>query len=121
MLDLMITKASYYKNGVNLSAQLVLFCDFVFFPFTYMIKTYKKVDPDIITGYNINGFDFPYLLDRAETLKVKNFPYLSRMRSELSRCRCIYIELLTKMKTRKRDIFRPNFLQKHMALENLRW
>ncbi len=31
----------------------------------------EKVDPDIITGYNIANFDFPYLLDRAKHLKVQ--------------------------------------------------
>ena len=30
----------------------------------------REVDPDIITGYNIQNFDFPYLLDRAAHLKV---------------------------------------------------
>lgn len=39
----------------------------------------QKVDPDIITGYNISNFDFPYLLDRAKHLKVKNFEYWSRI------------------------------------------
>lgn len=39
----------------------------------------KRVDPDIIIGYNIANFDFPYLMDRAEALKVKEFPYLGRL------------------------------------------
>lgn len=39
----------------------------------------EKVDPDIITGYNISNFDFPYLLDRAKHLKVKGFEYWSRI------------------------------------------
>lgn len=30
----------------------------------------RTVDPDIITGYNIQNFDFPYLLNRAAALKV---------------------------------------------------
>jgi DNA polymerase delta subunit 1 len=38
-----------------------------------------KSDPDLITGYNINGFDLPYLLDRAKTLGVARFPYLGRL------------------------------------------
>ena len=38
----------------------------------------EKVDPDIITGYNIANFDFPYLLDRAKHLKVHGFDYWSR-------------------------------------------
>lgn len=39
----------------------------------------EEVDPDIITGYNIANFDFPYLLDRAKHLKVKGFEYWSRI------------------------------------------
>lgn len=41
----------------------------------------EKVDPDIITGYNIANFDFPYLLDRARHLKVHGFEYWSRIPS----------------------------------------
>ncbi|KAI8959084.1 DNA polymerase family B-domain-containing protein [Daldinia sp. FL1419] len=40
-----------------------------------------KVDPDLITGYNIANFDFPYLLDRAEHLKVNGFDYWTRLPS----------------------------------------
>ncbi|KAK4179846.1 putative DNA polymerase delta catalytic subunit [Triangularia setosa] len=40
----------------------------------------ETVDPDIIIGYNIANFDFPYLLDRARHLKVPNFEYWSRTR-----------------------------------------
>ncbi|KAI8898444.1 DNA polymerase family B-domain-containing protein [Globomyces pollinis-pini] len=39
----------------------------------------RKSDPDIIIGYNINGFDFPYLLDRAKALKLDKFPFLGRI------------------------------------------
>ena len=41
----------------------------------------EKVDPDVIIGYNISNFDFPYLLDRAKHLKVLKFPYWSRLKS----------------------------------------
>ncbi len=41
----------------------------------------EKVDPDVIIGYNIANFDFPYLLDRAKHLKCTKFPYWSRLRS----------------------------------------
>ena len=37
------------------------------------------LDPDIITGYNISMFDLPYLLNRAEYLKIRKFPYISRL------------------------------------------
>ena len=40
-----------------------------------------KVDPDVIIGYNISNFDFPYLLDRAKHLKLTKFPYWSRLKS----------------------------------------
>ncbi|KAJ5083557.1 DNA polymerase delta catalytic subunit [Penicillium angulare] len=40
----------------------------------------EKVDPDVIIGYNIANFDFPYLLDRAKHLKCDNFPYWTRLR-----------------------------------------
>ena len=41
----------------------------------------EKVDPDVIIGYNICNFDFPYLLDRARHLKCARFPYWSRLKS----------------------------------------
>ena len=34
-------------------------------------KFVRDCDPDIVTGYNINNFDLPYLLNRAKTLKVR--------------------------------------------------
>ena len=45
----------------------------------------EKVDPDVIIGYNIANFDFPYLLDRAKHLKCLKFPYWSRLKSIQSR------------------------------------
>ena len=38
------------------------------------------VDPDIITGYNIQNFDFPYLINRANHLKVSDFTFLGRQK-----------------------------------------
>lgn len=41
----------------------------------------QEVDPDIIIGYNISNFDFPYLLDRADALKLdKKFYNLGRLK-----------------------------------------
>ncbi|KAJ7880316.1 DNA polymerase family B-domain-containing protein [Mycena olivaceomarginata] len=40
-----------------------------------------EVDPDVVIGYNIAGFDFPYLLDRAKALKVVKFPFLGRLKN----------------------------------------
>lgn len=48
-------------------------------------KLIQKHDPDIITGYNINGFDFQYMKDRAEKHKIlKRFNQLSRIQGEES-------------------------------------
>ena len=44
----------------------------------------EKVDPDIMIGYNICNFDFPYLLDRAKHLKVHRFDHWSRLPSVAS-------------------------------------
>lgn len=40
----------------------------------------REVDPDIITGYNIQNFDLTYLLNRASHLSVTTFPYLGRIK-----------------------------------------
>nr|BAJ78733.1 DNA polymerase delta catalytic subunit [Lepidocampa weberi] len=39
----------------------------------------RQVDPDLITGYNINNFDLPYLLNRAKCLGSKHFSFLGRV------------------------------------------
>ncbi|KAL8715397.1 MAG: hypothetical protein Q9220_000730 [cf. Caloplaca sp. 1 TL-2023] len=41
----------------------------------------EKVDPDVMIGYNIANFDFPYLLDRARHLKCAKFPYWTRIKN----------------------------------------
>ncbi|CAF1669038.1 unnamed protein product, partial [Adineta ricciae] len=40
----------------------------------------REVDPDIITGYNIQNFDFAYLLARAKHLNINTFSYLGRLK-----------------------------------------
>ena len=40
----------------------------------------RIADPDIITGYNINNFDMPYLLNRAKHLNVPNFHFMGRVK-----------------------------------------
>lgn len=42
-------------------------------------KFIVTIDPDIITGYNIQNFDFYYLINRAKALKCEAFPYLGRI------------------------------------------
>jgi len=43
----------------------------------------QEVDPDLIIGYNITNFDFPYLLDRSEALSVGDFPFLGRIKGSI--------------------------------------
>ena len=48
-------------------------------------KLIQKYDPDILTGWNINGFDFKYMYDRANKLGIlDNFSLLSRIKGEKS-------------------------------------
>ena len=47
----------------------------------------RKTDPDIIIGYNILKFDLPYLIDRANKLKVKEFSYLGRVKNNVVKMR----------------------------------
>jgi len=52
--------------------------------FYFLIKKWadflREVDPDIITGYNIQNFDFSYLLARAKQLNIPSFSYLGRLK-----------------------------------------
>jgi DNA polymerase delta subunit 1 len=43
------------------------------------------VDPDIITGYNIVNFDFPYIIDRADHLKISGYAKFSKLRNSISK------------------------------------
>ncbi len=47
----------------------------------------KETDPDVVIGYNILNFDFPYILDRAEALKLKDFAYLGRITDSQTKAR----------------------------------
>lgn len=40
----------------------------------------RVLDPDIITGYNIVNFDLPYIMGRAETLKLADYPKFGRIK-----------------------------------------
>lgn len=39
----------------------------------------RVLDPDIITGYNIINFDIPYIIGRAETLKIHQYAKFGRV------------------------------------------
>lgn len=45
-----------------------------------MLKAWREFiiasDPDLLTGYNIVGFDIPYLVDRAKSVKSFHFFFL---------------------------------------------
>ena len=43
-------------------------------------KFLRKIDPDIVTGYNIINFDLPFLIDRAEYLEISGFSCLGRLK-----------------------------------------
>ena len=52
----------------------------------------REVDPDIITGYNIQNFDIPYLMDRAAHFKLKEFDFLGRIKNIRSTVRVATIQ-----------------------------
>ena len=61
--------------------ELILYCVFVFRNYSKKWADFlREVDPDIITGYNIQNFDFSYLLARAKHLNITKFPYLGRLK-----------------------------------------
>lgn len=41
----------------------------------------RLVDPDMITGYNIVNFDIPYIIGRAETLKLPDYSKFGRIKN----------------------------------------
>jgi len=47
-------------------------------------KFFRLMDPDILTGYNIVNFDLPYLINRAEHLRISDFAYLGREKHKKS-------------------------------------
>ena len=54
-----------------------------------MLKAWRnfvqEVDPDFITGYNTQNFDFPYIIDRANHLQIGNYALLGRLKNEISK------------------------------------
>ena len=69
-----------------------------------------SADPDVLTGYNINNFDLPYLIHRAEALKLNSFLFLGRIKSMRSRVR----------KKRKRKVLLIFFFQRFVMQPSLR-
>ncbi|OXA50987.1 DNA polymerase delta catalytic subunit [Folsomia candida] len=52
----------------------------------------RRVDPDILTGYNINNFDLWYLINRATHLKATSFHFLGRVKTIKSVARDVVLQ-----------------------------
>jgi len=48
---------------------------------------FRIADPDVVIGYNITNFDFPYLLDRAAAINAKEFSFLGRIHESFTRAK----------------------------------
>ena len=47
----------------------------------------QEYDPDVIIGYNIMNFDFAYLLDRANALRINSFSFIGRLHDSSSKAK----------------------------------
>lgn len=65
---MLMTKPSSRNDTLSFSTEKEMLEEF--------IKIIDNYDPDIITGYNINNFDIPYILDRMMVNKIR--PTLGR-------------------------------------------
>ncbi|XP_066592819.1 DNA polymerase delta catalytic subunit [Prorops nasuta] len=66
----------------------------------------RELDPDFLTGYNINNFDIPYLINRAQHLKVHDFNFLGRIKNVKS---LVKIKTLQSKQLGRREIKSVNF------------
>jgi DNA polymerase I len=39
------------------------------------VKVVQKYDPDVITGYNIDGYDIPTIIERSKQCGIRNLPF----------------------------------------------
>lgn len=53
------------------------------------VKFVEEVDPDMITGYNINNFDIPYIIERGNALKIHRFGRLSRLMNKVAQVKSV--------------------------------
>jgi len=54
----------------------------------------KRIDPDIVTGYNVYGFDFKYLNERAKMFEIDyEMDGMSRLKSDLNKAKVDYKKL----------------------------
>ncbi|KAJ7105079.1 ribonuclease H-like domain-containing protein [Mycena crocata] len=71
----------------------------------------RQADPDLIIGFNIGGFDLPYLLDRAAALHLPQFPFLGRLKDiKTTSARTLHYTVRGHMRTWE-DIPLPGRLQ----------
>jgi len=66
----------------------LFFCaDVLLFVVHRLLKAWQDYliacDADVITGYNINNFDIPYLLDRGAALKLDHYGHFGFVRMKL--------------------------------------
>ena len=77
----------------------------------------QQVDPDLIIGYNISNFDFPYLIDRANALHADKFPHLGRMKGWSKRDPFEFSNLLFFSQAGRQKSRTPIFHLEHMVKE----
>jgi len=80
----------------------------------------REVDPDIITGYNIQNFDLSYLLTRARHLHVDDFCYLGRVKNVQSIVRTQTLQSKQLGKRENKSINIDGRVQFDLLLVNLR-
>ena len=73
-----------------------------------------QVDPDILTGYNVINFDMPYLLDRAATLRLHEFPYWSRLQNVQTRMKDAHFQSKAHGHRDYKEISMPPLLHCHL-------
>ncbi|KAI1289615.1 DNA polymerase delta catalytic subunit [Halotydeus destructor] len=64
----------------------------------------REIDPDLITGYNIQNFDLFYLLERAMVLKTSTFPFLGRIKRTQTKARRKMLQSKQMGKRENKDI-----------------
>lgn len=52
----------------------------------------REVDPDILTGYNIQNFDLTYLIHRAQHLKTSDFFFLGRVKNIATKVKKVVLQ-----------------------------
>jgi len=50
-------------------------------------KFIQDYDPDFILGYNHINFDFPYIINRAKALNMRNFGNFGKLKDQVSTMR----------------------------------